>query len=179
MYTSPSFPIGNKSYKLFSFRKTPRYRPSKTREDWHGRPFLRRYLILNTHAFEKKLHEPQGPSSVCSLYAGRRGLHQLDRHGSRKRRVYPHRSGGRRHRAAMRKSGRAEMSSQLVYLSSNQSGYDMALTAGQRASGHPQRHAPHRQDPERDCRSAAGTAPHHPQSPGDGSRGYGPKTAPS
>ncbi len=98
VYTSPSFPIGNKSYKLFSFRKTPRYRPSKTREDWHGRPFLRRYLILK-HMLLRKAAQPQGPVRSAALCAGRRCLHQLDRHRSRKRRVYSHRSGGRRHRA--------------------------------------------------------------------------------
>ncbi|MBS6355198.1 MAG: G5 domain-containing protein [Oscillibacter sp.] len=131
VYTSPSFPIGNKSYKLFSFRKTPRYRPSKTREDWHGRPFLRRYLILNTHAFEKKLRGLKArfglqlfvlAAVICTSWI-------VTDHANA---VYiltgPEDAAIVLNEEEVREG---EMSSQLVYLSSGQSGYDMALTAGQ------------------------------------------------
>lgn len=48
-----------------------------------------------------------------------------------------------------------EMSSQLVYLSSGQSGYDMALTAGQEVTVTHDRQHRHRQGPQRDCGRAA------------------------
>ena len=57
------------------------------------------------------------------------------------------------------------LSSQLVYLSSGQSGYDMTLTAGQDRHRHPRREHRHRQGPQRDCGRRCWTGSTSPPAP--------------
>lgn len=62
----------------------------------------------------------------------------------------------------------ADLSSQLVFLSSNSTGYDVTLTAGQRAQITYNGHGPHHRDPEGNRLRSAQASGDPAQPPGDG-----------